>query len=64
MTLCKCLKTVEKDGNVFTAWEKYDKFSACPRYVITIRTAGDCFARREIPTARTTWRKKLSDLTR
>lgn len=60
MTICKVLKTAEKDGVTITAYENYEKFSAVPHYSISLSKDGIGFA--EIKTAKTTWRKKFAEL--
>ena len=62
MTFCKLLAAAQRDDDVIEAWEMWDKFSAVPRYEITISAAGSGVARITIHTARTTWKKKFQQL--
>lgn len=66
MTYCKLLASAQRDNDVIEAWEMWDKFSAIPRYEITISAVGSSLARIVVHTARTTWKKKfkyLADIT-
>lgn len=62
MTFCKLLAAAQRDDDVIEAWEKWDKFSAVPKYEITISAAGSSIVRIVIHTARTTWKKKFRQL--
>lgn len=63
MTVCQKLDSREKNGVSYTAWALLDKYTARPRYEITVANVGSSYAYAVIKTARTTWRKKLAELT-
>lgn len=64
MTVCKQLARFEKEnGDVITAWERYEKDSRCPRYEITIAGHGSNFINYGdvIKCAKTTWKRKFNE---
>ena len=60
MTICKMLATAKRDDDTITAYELCDKFSAVPRYEITVSRDG--IARLVQPTAKTTWKKRFKEM--
>ena len=60
MTICKLLATAQRDGDTVSAYELLDKFSAVPRYEITVSRDG--IARLIQPTAKTTWSKRFREM--
>ncbi len=60
MTICKVLATAKRDGDTISAYELWDKFSAVPRYEITVSRDG--VARLVQPTAKTTWKKRFKEM--
>lgn len=60
MTICKMLATAKRDEDTITAYELWDKFSAVPRYEITVSCDG--IARLVQPTAKTTWKKRFKEM--
>lgn len=60
MTICKCLATAKQDDDIITVYELWDKFSAVPRYEITVSRDG--IARLIQPTAKTTWKKRFKEM--
>ena len=60
MTICKMLATAKRGDDTITAYELWDKFSAVPRYEITVSRDG--IARLVQPTAKTTWKKRFKEM--
>lgn len=60
MTVCKVLATAKRDDDTITAYELWDKFSAVPRYEITVSRDG--IAMLVQPTAKTTWKKRFKEM--
>lgn len=60
MTICKMLATAKRDEDTITPYELWDKFSAAPRYEITVSRDG--IARLVQPTAKTTWKKRFKEM--
>lgn len=60
MTICKVLATAKRDEDTISAYELWDKFSAVPRYEITVSRDG--IARLIQPAAKTTWKKRFKEM--
>ena len=60
MTFYKTLKETTINEKTITAYERVEKFSSVPEYEIVISRDGIGYE--TIPVARTTWRKKFTQL--
>ena len=60
MTFCKELKREEIGDKVVTAWELTEKYDRFPHYEISV--SKDAIGLYRYPCARTTWKKKFSEV--